>query len=150
MFQAKCTILAGEWPTGVRSTSGPGYILTKEGDEITIRVDDVPRTMEYDVIVEYHVPRDDIWEDARITVTRPDDYDPEGPCANSHPNQEQNVEFRLDSSRTTTALRDVCLEQDKVYYFKIYLYQYRKDEANPQAHVYIDSVSNHLHTFERN
>lgn len=100
--------------------------------------------MEYDILVRYStIPRDDIWEDARITVTRPDDYDPEGPCANSHPYNEQDVQFVLPAHViTTTAMREVCLEQDKVYYFKIYLYQHRIDEANPSAQIYIDSVSN--------
>lgn len=97
--------------------------------------------MEYDVIVRYWIPRDDIWEDARITVIRPEEYDPEGPCANSHPYLEQNIEFRLPARViTATALPEVCLEQDKVYHFKIYLYQHRKNEANPSAQIYIDSV----------
>lgn len=134
--------MTGEWPTDRRPATGPGYIRALEGTEITIRVDDIPRTMEYDVIVRYWIPRDDLWEDARITVTRPDSYDPEGPCANSHPVNEQGVEFQFPARViTATALQEVCLEQDKVYYFKIYLYQHRKGEANPSAQIYIDSVS---------
>lgn len=133
--------MAGEWPIDRHPTTGPGYIRASEGTEIIISVDDVPRTMDYDVILRYHIPRDDLWEDARISVIRPDEYDPEGPCANAQPSNEQDVEFMLPARViTATALHELCLEQGKVYRFKIYLYQHRKDEANPSAQIYIDSV----------
>lgn len=97
--------------------------------------------MDYDVVLRYWIPRDGDWEDARITVVRPDDYDPEGPCANSHPRNEQDIEFRLpERVMTTIALPEVCLEEGKVYRFKIYLYQHHKNVANPSAQIYIDSV----------
>lgn len=98
--------------------------------------------MSYDVILRYQTQmRGGDWEDARITVIRPDPYDPHGECANSHPSREDRVEFRLPEYGTSTiALYDVCLEQGKTYRFKVQLYRHRKDQDNPSAQILIDSV----------
>lgn len=112
-----------------------------EGTAINITVDDVPHTMSYDIVLRYlsQVPGD--WEDARISVHRPDRYDPQGACAAAHPSYEQDVAFRLPERETSTvALSEVCLEQGKVYHFTIVLYQQRQNEPDPSAQILIDSV----------
>lgn len=113
-----------------------------EGTSLTITVDDVPRTMPYDIVLRYQSQRPGDWEDARITVVRPEPYAAEGVCGASHPSNEQNVRFRIPERETSTvALPEVCLEQGKVYRFKIYLYQQRINDPDPNAQIYIDSLT---------
>lgn len=97
--------------------------------------------MSYDVAIRYQTATRGDWEDARITIVRPDGYDPEGPCANSHPSYEDRVPFSLPEYETSVvALYDVCLEQGKAYKFKINFQRHRQHEDNPSAQILIDSV----------
>lgn len=97
--------------------------------------------MNYDVIVRYQPQIRGDWEDATITIERPDPYDSEGPCGNSNPHHEDHVEFRLPEAATSTiALYDVCLEKHKVYKFRIKFNRHTKGEDNPSAQIFIDSV----------
>lgn len=106
-----------------------------------MNVDDLPRTMSYDVTVRYKTQTPGNWEDARITVNRPDPYDPNGPCANSHPIYEDRVQFSLPEYQSSViALHDICLEEGKAYKFKINFVRHRIDEDNPASQILIDSV----------
>lgn len=97
--------------------------------------------MTYDVVVRYLTQTRGTWEDARITVIRPEKYDAEGPCANSHPSYEDRVPFIMDEYSTdVVAIRDVCLEQGKIYKFKIEFKRHRAIEDSPSAQILIDSV----------
>lgn len=97
--------------------------------------------MTYDVVVRYLTQTRGNWEDARITLERPEGYDPEGPCANSHPSYEQQIPFSLpENDNKVVALHDICLEENKVYKFKIHFERHRNSEDNPAAQILIDSV----------
>ena len=101
--------------------------------------------MAYDVVIRYSTQERGDWEDALITVIRPEPYDPEGQCANSHPSLENDVELRLPQYHTSqVALYEVCLEQGKTYIFNIAFRHYRKNENNPAAQILIDSVRLYL------
>lgn len=98
--------------------------------------------MEYDVVIRYETQIRGDWEKATATVERPDPYDPEGPCANSHPSLEDRIPFRLNEyERNAIAMENVCLEQGKVYKFKIHFARHRSHEDDAAAQILIDSVS---------
>lgn len=119
-----------------------GYTRVHEGTELEITVDNVPRTMSYDVTVRYQTQVRGDWEVARITVVRPEAYNPEGPCANSHPSYEQEIPFTLPEHDTSVvALSNTCLESGKIYKIKLYFERHRQNEDNPSAQILIDSVS---------
>lgn len=97
--------------------------------------------MTYDVVIRHqtHTPGD--WDEAVITVIRPDSYDPSGPCSDAHPEYENDISIRLHESDTNTvALRDLCLEQGKVYKFRVTFKRQRYYEPSPAAQILIDSV----------
>ena len=121
--------------------TGQGYERVPEKSELDITVGGIPRTMTYDVVIRYLTQTRGDWEDAHITIIRPDEYDPNGNCSNSHPSYEQAVPFILPEHDTyVVAMHDVCLEQDKTYKFKIRFERHRHDEDNPAAQILIDSV----------
>lgn len=97
--------------------------------------------MTYDVVIRHqsHTPGD--WEHAIITIIRPDPLDPNGPCADSLPDYETDVSIRLHETDTNTvALRDLCLEQGKVYKLRITFKRQRYWEPSPVSQILIDSV----------
>lgn len=121
--------------------TGPGYIRVPEGNEIIFTVDSVPKTTEYDVTIRYETQLRGGWEQATATIERPEPYDPEGPCANAHPSYEDRVPFSLpEYDRSVVALQNVCLEQGKVYKFKIHFARHRSHEDDATAQILIDSV----------
>ncbi|XP_055377658.1 laminin subunit beta-1 isoform X2 [Condylostylus longicornis] len=122
--------------------TGPGYQRLPEKSELEITADNIPRTMTYDVVVRYMTTSRNDWEDAKITIVRPDEYDPNNECANSHPSLEQDVPFYLpEDQRYVVSLKDICLEKGKVYKFRLYFERQRRGEDNPAAQIMIDSLT---------
>lgn len=112
-----------------------------EGSVVTITTGQVPKTMPYDVVIRYETKTPGDWEIGYITIVRPDEYDPEGPCANAHPSLETNVPFVLPETRTgSVAISDICLERGKVYKVRITFERHRNSVGNPVAHIYVDSL----------
>lgn len=115
-----------------------------EGTDLTFTVDDIPRTMNYDVVVRYQTQTRGDWEVARITVIRPDEYSDTGRCAGAHPSREDRIPFRLPEGATNVvALTDVCLERGKVYKVKLLFERQHPQDDNPAAQILIDSLSIH-------
>lgn len=122
--------------------TGPGYTRVHEGTELEFTVDDIPRTMPYDVVIRYQTQVRGDWEVARITIERPDDYDANGDCSKSHPSYEQHIQFGLpEHSTSITALDNICLERGKIYKVKVVFERHRQNEDNPAAQILIDSVN---------
>lgn len=122
--------------------TGPGFMRTYEGSQITITVPYVPKTMEYDVVVRYQSQSSNDWEDASIIILKPNDFDPEGPCGESEESYGEKIHFRLpDREMSTVAVRNVCFEEGKPYKFKITFRRQSFEEDNPVAQILIDSVS---------
>lgn len=122
--------------------TGPGYTRVNEGNELKFTVDDIPKTMPYDVLVRYQSQSRGDWEVAKITIIRPDEYDPKGPCPNSHPSYEDRVPFTLpEHDSSVVALTNVCLEHGKIYKIKLLFERQRKQEDNPAAQILIDSIA---------
>lgn len=129
-------------PGGNSYWTGPGYKRVNEGAELEFTVDTVPRTLPYDVLIRYQTQSRGDWDIARITIIRPDGVDPNGPCAASHPSNEQDVPFRLPEYATSTiALSSVCLEKGQTYKVRILFERQHEQEDTPAAQILIDSLS---------
>lgn len=139
----ECSVVLRELPPDGKTTwTGPGYRRLGEGGELTFTVDSVPQSMPYDVLVRYQTQARGDWEVARITLIRPDQIDPNGPCANSHPSYEERVPFELSEYGTSVvALPSVCLERGKVYQVKLLFESHRQNENDPAAQILVDSIS---------
>ncbi|EDW76145.1 uncharacterized protein Dwil_GK14820 [Drosophila willistoni] len=124
--------------------TGTGMKRLPENTELTIVVDDIPRSMPYDVVVRYQPTARGDWEDAYITLVRPDEIDPEGECAGlvAAYGTETKIPFSLpDRDRQVVALHDVCLETGKIYKFKIFFERRVHNEDNPAATILVDSLT---------
>lgn len=138
-----CTIVLREPPPeGIAPWTGPGYERVNEGNELVFTVDEVPKTMPYDVVIRYQTHTPGNWEVATISIVRPDPYDPNGPCADGVPQQEDHVPFSLpDHQLSVVALNSICLEQGKEYKVKLLFERQRQAEENAAAQILIDSLT---------
>ncbi|XP_065087000.1 laminin subunit beta-1 isoform X1 [Ochlerotatus camptorhynchus] len=137
-----CSAVIREHPHGHPPTwTGPGFIRAYEGTELKFTVDDIPKTMNYDVVVRYSPQMKGDWEDIQTSVIRPDEYDPEGPCANSYPDYERDIHTTLSEYETSAvALHDVCLETGKTYKFIVSFQRHDPYKDNGAAQILIDSI----------
>ncbi|XP_055695879.1 laminin subunit beta-1 [Lutzomyia longipalpis] len=137
-----CSIVVQEWPEYHRpKVTGPGYVRVPERTELVFVVDDIPRTMSYNVLIRYSTQTPGDWEIGTITVLRPDEYDPDGSCPQAHPSYETRRPIVLPEHQSSVVgLEDVCLERGKVYKFKIHFERHNHAEDNAAAQIFIDSI----------
>lgn len=98
--------------------------------------------MNYDVQLRYSPQMQGDWEDARISVIRPDVIGHDSACYNINPLEEQEHKLRLNRYDThIIALQDLCLEEGKTYKFIVSFHRQSYNEQNPNAQILVDSVN---------
>ncbi|XP_034670103.1 laminin subunit beta-1 [Drosophila subobscura] len=139
-----CSTVAEAPTSGTTGFTGIGFTRVPENSELVFTVDNIPRSMPYDVVIRYQSTSRGDWDDAYITLVRPDEIDPDGECAElvAATASETRIPFNLpDRNRQVVALNDVCLEAGKVYKFKIYFERRRHNEDSPTATILVDSLT---------
>lgn len=122
--------------------TGPGYTRVNEGQELVFTVDEIPKTMPYDVVVRYQTQSRGDWEVAKITIIRPPGDIDAGPCRIQHPTYENDIPFVLpERDSSVVALSNICLEHGKLYKIKLLFERQRRVEDNPAAQILIDSLT---------
>lgn len=113
-----------------------------EGSDLTFTIDDVPKTMNYDIQIRYLPQIKGSWEDVRVSLVRPDAIGEGSGCYNANPFEEQEKQLRLEEyDSKVVALEDLCLEEGKVYKFIVSLHRQSPYEPNPKSQILVDSVS---------
>ena len=56
-----------------------------EGDKIVFEVNNIVKSLEYQLVIRYEPQLSRAWDDVRITVTRPQPVNQNGPCSNTIP-----------------------------------------------------------------
>lgn len=125
---------------GYRSWTGPGFMRVMEGDAIEFSGITVDFPMYYDVVIRYDPRMTEKWEDVRVSVIRPGLTDPDGPCANAIPQDDDKAASLQPGSRHITVDPASCLERGVDYTIRIEFTRYRSDEDTPEATVLIDSI----------
>lgn len=124
------------------SWTGPGFLKVYEGGDVSFTVDNVPKTMSYDVQIRYSPQIRGNWDDIRISVIRPDVVGQDSECYNVNPLEEQERALKMHEYETSViALPDLCLEEGKTYKFIVSFHRQSMHEPNPKAQILIDSVS---------
>lgn len=141
VFQ-NCTIVVRDpYPDRPPTWTGPGFLKVYEGGDISFTIDNVPKTMNYDIQLRYSPQIRGSWEDVRVSVIRPDAIGHDSACYNINPLEEQEKSLRLNEYDTNTViLQDLCLEEGKTYKFIVSFHRQSSYEPNPKAQILVDSV----------
>lgn len=139
-FFQNCQVVIREpYRDGRNNTwTGTGFMKVLEGSMLNFTIDDIRRSMWYDVIIRYEPIYPGAWEDVEIILERDSPPDPEGPCADRKTDRLQAQLPLL--SRSATAQPSICLEAGKRYNL---LLQFRKFNIHidaPSASILVDSV----------
>lgn len=127
-------------PDEVVTWTGPGFMKVMEGDSIDFTITNLTASMEYDIVIRYNPLMPDRWEDVRVLIDRPGPVDPQGPCANSIPQDGYKATSLPPGSYYTVVKPPSCLEKNVTYIIKLVFNRYKSDRATPQASVLIDSI----------
>lgn len=111
-----------------------------EGSVLNFTIDDIRRSMWYDVIVRYEPIHPGVWEDVQIILERDSPPDPNGPCADWRPEQDRLRAQLPLRSRSTTAQPAVCLEAGKRYNLLLQFRKFTSHMDTPSASILVDSV----------
>lgn len=113
-----------------------------ENTYIEFTIDNIKKTMEYDLGIRYELPRsDENWDDVVVSIIRPAPIDPNSTCAENYNPEDDVKTVALDgASRSTTVYPPVCLEAGQVYKVRLDFKRSQYSKDTPSASVLIDSV----------
>ncbi|XP_048511148.1 laminin subunit beta-1-like [Athalia rosae] len=120
--------------------TGEGFMRAFEGSSLEFVIDDVRKSMEYDVIVRYEPELPGLLEEADVSIRREEEVDPEGPCADWEPGYDELTVRIPANSRSAVAVPSVCLEEGKKY---VVVLQFKKSfdrTSGPAASILVDSI----------
>ncbi|XP_035772035.1 laminin subunit beta-1-like [Neolamprologus brichardi] len=79
--------------------TGIGLANVPEGAFLEFTVDNVPHSMEYDILIRYEPQLPDVWEEVLMTVMRPGPIQPDSRCINTVPDDDNQMISLHPSSR---------------------------------------------------
>ncbi|GAB1863172.1 Laminin subunit beta-1 [Camponotus japonicus] len=137
-----CQVVIREpYRDGRNSTwTGTGFMKALEGSVLNFTIDDIRRSMWYDVIVRYEPIHPGVWEDVQIILERDSPPDPNGPCADWRPEQDRLRAQLPLRSRSATAQPAVCLEAGKRYNLLLQFRKFTSHMDTPSASILVDSI----------
>ncbi|KAJ8006675.1 hypothetical protein DPEC_G00109690 [Dallia pectoralis] len=130
------------YPQGSSPTwTGAGFANVPEGAYLEFHIDNIPQTMEYDMLVRYEPQLPDQWEQVDVNVMRPDSVrlgQPVSQCENKLSGDYQLVSLS-PGSRHVAFPSPVCLDKSLNYTVRLNLplYSSISDVHNP--YTFIDS-----------
>lgn len=140
-FQNCQVVIREPYRDGRNSTwTGTGFMKALEGSVLNFTIDDIRRSMWYDVIVRYEPVHPGVWEDVQVILERDSLPDPNGPCADWKPEYDRLwVQLPL-RSRSAVAQPSVCLEAGKRYNLLLQFHKFNSHVDTPLASILVDSV----------
>ncbi|MGH0139022.1 UNVERIFIED_CONTAM: hypothetical protein FKN15_068153 [Acipenser sinensis] len=120
--------------------TGIGFVNIPEGAYLEFYIDNIPTSMEYDILIRYEPQLPDKWEEAVITVVRPDIISTSSRCVNTVPDDDNQVVSLPPGSRYVVLPRPVCFEQGLNYTVRLHLPLYSPLNDVQSPYTLIDSI----------
>ncbi|KAG3277787.1 laminin subunit beta 1, transcript variant X2 [Ictidomys tridecemlineatus] len=128
-------------PDRIPSWTGAGFVRVPEGAYLEFFIDNIPYSMEYDILIRYEPQLPDHWEKAVITVQRPGKIPTSSRCGNTVPDDDNQVVSLSPGSRYVVLPRPVCFEKGMNYTVRLELPQYTSSDTDVESpYTLIDSL----------
>ncbi|XP_039103134.1 laminin subunit beta-1 [Hyaena hyaena] len=125
----------------IPSWTGAGFVRVPEGAYLEFFIDNIPYSMEYDILIRYEPQLPDRWEKAVIMVQRPGRIPASSRCGNTVPDDDNQVVSLLPGSRYVVLPRPVCFEKGVNYTVRLELPQYTASDSDlGSPYTLIDSL----------
>ncbi|XP_029774556.1 laminin subunit beta-1 [Suricata suricatta] len=125
----------------IPSWTGAGFVRVPEGAYLEFFIDNIPYSMEYDILIRYEPQLPDRWEKAVIMVQRPGKVPTSSRCGNTIPDDDNQVVSLSPGSRYVVLPRPVCFEKGVNYTVRLELPQYTSSDSDLESpYTLIDSL----------
>uniref|UniRef100_A0AAY5L648 Laminin subunit beta-1 n=1 Tax=Esox lucius TaxID=8010 RepID=A0AAY5L648_ESOLU len=120
--------------------TGMGFVNVPEGAYLEFSIDNIPHSMEYDILIRYEPQLPDQWEEVLMTVIRPAVISADSRCANTMPDDDNQMISLHPGSRYVVLPRPVCLEAGMNYTIRLSLPLYSALSDVQSPYTLIDSI----------
>uniref|UniRef100_A0A3P9JZ19 Laminin, beta 2 (laminin S) n=1 Tax=Oryzias latipes TaxID=8090 RepID=A0A3P9JZ19_ORYLA len=121
-----CTLETREHQPGRHASwTDVGFARVPEGGTLEFTINNIPYSMEYDLLIRYEsqMPRD--WEEVQISVIRPGPIPTSSPCGNTIPDDDRLLVSLPAGVRFVVPPQPVCLERDVIYTLRFEFTRYQ-------------------------
>ncbi|XP_033491281.2 laminin subunit beta-1a [Epinephelus lanceolatus] len=120
--------------------TGIGLVNVPEGAFLEFTVDNIPHSMEYDILIRYEPQLPDQWEEVLMTVMRPGPITADSRCVNTVPDDDNQMISLHPGSRYVALPRPVCFETGLNYTIRLSLPRYSALSDVQSPYTLIDSI----------
>lgn len=120
--------------------TGIGLVNVPEGAFLEFSVDNIPHSMEYDILIRYEPQLPDQWEEVLMTVMRPGPITADSRCVNTVPDDDHQTISLHPGSRYVAFPRPVCFESGLNYTIRLSLPLYSALSDVQSPYTLIDSI----------
>ncbi|XP_070762831.1 laminin subunit beta-1a [Enoplosus armatus] len=120
--------------------TGIGLVNVPEGAFLEFSVDNIPHSMEYNILIRYEPQLPDQWEEVLMTVMRPGPIRADSRCVNTVPDDDNQMISLHPGSRYVVLPRPVCFESGLNYTVRLSLPLYSALSDVQSPYTLIDSI----------
>ncbi|XP_039299299.1 laminin subunit beta-1 isoform X2 [Nilaparvata lugens] len=126
---------------GQKSTwTGTGFMRAHENTQLVFDIDNIKTSMDYDLVIRYE-PQFPGQGEVKVTVEREEPVDPNGPCSNSRPQDDEKQVYMPAVTNNVVATPPVCLEAGKKYKVRLLFKHFGNQMEKPTASILVDSIT---------